>query len=307
MKTKFYYSLLFILFGFKTILFAQFNLVQYFDGADTSVNHAIIVKLDTSRTNIWQIGKPHKTIFHKAATVPNAIITDTIHFYPNNNISRFTFRYVAPFNRGVLAIQWMQKLDLDTNHDGGIIEYSTDRQLTWTNVFNNPVVFNFYGFQPGNRDTLTTGEFAFSGKDTTWRNVWMCFNPSFLASHDTSYFRFTLKTDSVDNHREGWMIDNMMANLTMIHPVNEMKKIEFLNVYPTVTDGIIHIESRFETENVPLQTIDFVGVDGKLIDHFTNRSSKFQIDVSRYEAGMYFLKITSDIRTENHPVMLIKK
>jgi hypothetical protein len=307
MRIKSYPLVLFILLIFKTSLFAQFQYTQYFDGADTVASKSIIVKLDTSHTNIWQIGKPHKTIFHKAATVPNAIVTDTIHYYPNNNISRFTFQFVRVTNYGVLALQWMQKLDLDTNHDGGIIEYSTNKGLTWVNVFNNPSVLNFYGFQQANRDTLATGEYAFSGRDTSWRNIWLCFNPSFIQTYDTTLFRFTLKTDSVNNNREGWMIDNMMINLTMIHPVNEMKKTEFLNVFPTVTNGIINIESRIILENVPVQSIDLIGVDGKLIEHFTNSSSKYQIDISKYEAGMYFLKITSDIRTENHPVMLLKQ
>ena len=65
---------------------------QYFDGADTIFDNSVNVELDTSNSNIWQIGASQKIIFDSAATVPNAIVTDTINSYPVNNVSRFTIK-----------------------------------------------------------------------------------------------------------------------------------------------------------------------------------------------------------------------
>jgi len=40
--------------------FGQGFFVQYFDGQDTSIQNAVIIKLDTSSSNVWQIGPPQK-------------------------------------------------------------------------------------------------------------------------------------------------------------------------------------------------------------------------------------------------------
>ncbi len=306
MKIKIQAFFLFLLILSSTGAFAQFWYQQHFDGADTSSGNSIIIIPDTAAANIWQVGKPQKTLFHAASTIPNVLVTDTINYYPVNNISRFSFKYNVQYPWGVLALQWMQKLDMDLHKDGGIIEYSKDTGQTWISVFNNPNILNFYGFQPGNSDTTYTGKRAFSGTDTIWRNIWVCFTPNYFNQMQDIYFRFTLQTDSVNTNKEGWMIDNLMLNLTMLHPVNEMKKAENLKVYPTFTNGIIKIEHPSGKEVVQAQQIELWTVDGKLLEHFTNSNGKFKMDISRHETGMYFLRIITNDRTENHPIMLYK-
>lgn len=112
---------------------------QYFDGADTSAWNSIFMQLDSSANNVWQIGAPQKMIFNNAATQPNTIVTDTLQFYPVNANSSFQFG-VDPqwFGFGILAIQWVQKLDLDPGSDGGMVEFSTNADTNWYNAFNNP-------------------------------------------------------------------------------------------------------------------------------------------------------------------------
>ncbi|MBZ0100223.1 MAG: hypothetical protein K8F30_14170, partial [Taibaiella sp.] len=131
---------------------------QYFDGADTISTQTIAVHFDTASTNVWQIGPPQKTLFDSAATLSNALVTDTINTYPTDNVSRFIIGFKTSdwfINLYKVAFRWTQKLDLDTNRDGGIVEYSLDTGQTWVNVFNNPNVFNFYGFDSSvNKDTL---------------------------------------------------------------------------------------------------------------------------------------------------------
>ena len=125
---------------------AQYT-TQYFDGADTIPNYSVKIKIGNNSNNIWQIGPPQKIIFNSASTAPNVLVTDTINNYPPNNISQFKFT-VVPFNTfGVMAIQWNQKLDMNLQHDGGIIEYSIDTGTTWHNIFNDPHVYNVYGSQ----------------------------------------------------------------------------------------------------------------------------------------------------------------
>src|SRR5438045_3733211 len=93
---------------------------QYFDGANVNPNNSFIIGIGTNTNNIWQVGKPQKTLFSSASTTPNVIVTDTINYYPNNNVSTFTFIAVPGCGLCVYALQWKQKLDMLPDSAGGI-------------------------------------------------------------------------------------------------------------------------------------------------------------------------------------------
>lgn len=294
-----------ILFSVVFLSKAQFY-NQYFDGADTSVLNSLIIQLDTSSTNIWQVGRPQKIIFDSAATFANALVTDTINNYPINNTSRVTFKIVPWVTWGLLAVQWKQKLDMDLHHDGGIIEYSIDTGVTWTNVFNDPHVYDFYGFQPANQDTLLTGEYALSGTDSIWRDVWLCFDMSWLSFNDSIYFRYTFKSDTINNNKEGWIIDNMMAHISLMHPVKEVSKKDYMNVYPNPTRDIVNIEIQKIQDFHIIENMELLGADGKVIKQWKNVPTKFWFDTTKYPDGLYFLKVKTNIKSETIPIVVKK-
>ena len=282
---------------------------QYFDGADTIFDNSVNVELDTSNSNIWQIGASQKIIFDSAATVPNAIVTDTINSYPVNNVSRFTIKIHNQIQSwGILAVQWKQKLDMDTTYDGGIIEFTTDHGLSWQNAFNNPYVYNFYGYETGNQDTLNTGEYAFSGTDSTWRDIWLCFELSWMSQFpDTLMFRFTLKSDSVDNAKEGWLIDNFIAHLTVIHILDDVEKKEYLTVYPNPSTGIIYIETRKLMDFHIIESMELVNAQGRVVERWTNIPTRFWFDSGKYDDGLYYLKVKTNIQSETVPIIVTKR
>lgn len=302
MKTKLLLSL-FLIFIIQKVVSQEW--AQYFDGADTSVANSIFIQTDPDSLNVWQIGVPHKVIFDSAATLPNALVTDTVNSYPPNNISRFQFKIQPWMSWGIFALQWKQKIDFDSLCDGGIIEYSIDHGSTWTNVFNDPYVYNFYGFQEQNKDTLNTGEYAFSGTDSTWRDIWLCFSMSWLQQiQDSVYFRFTLKSDSVDNGREGWMIDNLMARLTMIHTVKELKHEKYLNIYPNPADNTLFIEAQKLQEFHIIEHMVLINSAGQIAGEWKNIPTKFFIDTKKYANGAYSLKIKTNLKSEIIPVVI---
>lgn len=288
---------------------AQFY-TQYFDGADTSVWNSIRIDIDTASQNVWQIGTPQKTIFDSAATQPYAIVTDTINFYPTNDTSRFIAKVWMNFGAwGIFALQWKQKLDLDQGFDGGIIEYSTDTGNTWVNVFNNPYVYNFYGFQPSNKDTLVGGEYAFSGTDSTWKDIWLCFDMSWLQQfqpNDTLLFRFTMLSDSINNNKEGWLIDNMLAHITIIHTVKETEQENYLNVYPNPANNIVNIQAQKIMDFHIVEVMELVDPLGRVVDKWTNIPTKFWFDTNKYNDGLYFLKIKTNLKSETFPLVINK-
>jgi len=290
---------------FSSVSFSQyFN--QYFEGADTSYNNSVIIHLDTSTSNIWQIGPPQKTIFNSASTFPNALVTDTINNYPINNVSSFTFginKDTYNFG-GIMAIQWIQKLDLDDSLDGGYIEYSLDTGNTWINVFNDPYVYNFYGFNQQNFDTLINGDFAFSGKDTLWKDVWLCYDFSWLSLSDTLTFRFTLKSDSIDNNREGWLIDNFNVHPTWFHTINEKEQNDYIVVYPNPSSGVINVQAKKLKDFHIIEKMTVTDLSGKIVRSYEMVPTKYKIDLHDQPNGVYFINIKTNIKEEKFKVIL---
>ncbi len=304
MTSKNYLSFLFLLISFTG--FGQY-FTQYFDGADTSSASALFVRLDTAAGNIWQIGEPQKSIFDSAATVPNALITDTVNFYPTNNISIAGFSVMpGPFFPGILAIQWKQKLDMDHNHDGGIIEFSLDSGTTWSNAFNNPYVYNFYGYDFKNVDTLDNGQVAFSGTDSVWKDIWLCYDQSWLTQSDSLMVRFTFLSDSVDNNKEGWIIDNLTVHPTFVHTISEVKQEEYLVASPNPTSGKIQLQAQKLDQFHLFEKMELYDSEGQLVQTFGSSPTKFDIDISRHASGVYYLKVYSNVQTETLRIVLQK-
>ncbi len=275
---------------------------QYFDGADTVANMSIQIELDTASSNIWQIGPPQKTIFDSAATNPNVLVTDTLNTYPKNNTSIFTFNLPVFNNWGITAIRWKQKLDMDTAKDGGIVEYSVDTGKTWINVFNDSNVYNFYGYlDTTNVDTLPNGVKAFTGRDTVWRDIWLCYHGSYLQNFDSMLFRFTFVSDSVDNNRDGWMIDNMLLQETFFHTVSTVDPDKTFMVYPTVSSGVVKIS--MDEKGKLVQHISVIDAQGKMLQNYDPNAQKTEIDISNLPVGTYFLSIFSEDKLEVHQVI----
>ena len=279
---------------------------QYFDGADTLPYSSIQVRLDTGAGAGWQIGKPVKTIFNSAATVPRALVTDTAAPYTPNAQARayFGFQTNAMPVFGIGALRWKQKLDLDTGRDGAIIEYSLDSGATWSNVFNNPDVYNFYGFNLANRDTLSDSTFCFSGRDTLWRDIWLCFDYSFMSLYDSMAFRFTMRSDSVSTGKEGWMIDNLFVQRTFVHTVKKEPSARYLSIYPSPTNGIVNIEAEKRNGFHIIERMELRGSDGQVVQQWKTAPTKYFIDIGRHPPGQYYLTVQTNVATETVPILL---
>lgn len=279
---------------------------QYFDGKDTLPQQSVIIHFDTASGNIWQVGPPQKVLFDSAATLPNALMTDTVNAYPPNDSSRFIIGFNADnwyYNLYKVAFRWKQKLDLDTTNDGGMVEYSLDTGKTWVNVFKNRNVFNFYGYDTlKNSDTLPGRGYAFTGTDTVWRDIWLCFSGSIMSMTDSFLLRFSLISDSTNNSHEGWMIDNMLAEPTYYHTVSQVDPAQTFLVYPTITTGILKIDT--ETDAGEIESIQVTDISGRLVQEYKHMPVKTSVDISRLAAGTYFIRVGITNKAEIHKVVL---
>jgi hypothetical protein len=292
--------------------FGQNIYSQYFEGADTAAYNSILIEMDTSNpTNIWQIGPPQKVIFDAAQSVPNVIVTDTINGYPISDTSRFITNISYDFfQTGIMAFRWMQKLDYDTTgYDGGLIEYTTDNGATWVNAFDNGYVYNFYGFDMANVDTVggPGGPLGLVGRDTNWREVWLCFDYSWLQQFPNDFkFRFTSMSDDIGGIQgyDGWMIDNMGAMDTWQHTLEENPKTTFFTVGPNPSTDKIYIESKKVDEYHIIEKMILRDANGKVVKHFEMAPTKFNFDISDVPEGVYYLKIQTNLHTETFTIVV---
>jgi hypothetical protein len=300
------YSLIFI-FCFATFTAKAQQWQQYFDGADTSIWNSLLIEIDTTGGNVWQVGPPQKIIFDSAASVPNVIVTDTINPYPANDTSSFYFKVPVWMNWGIFALQWKQKLDLDSAMDVGTISYSSDDGATWNEVFGDPYLYNFYGFDSVNVDTVANGMYGFTGTDTSWSDIWLCYQMSWLqqfATNDTLLFRYTITSDSLNNNREGWMIDNMMCHITIVHTAKGEQKDAYQKIYPSLTDGVVHIETMALNEFHIIENMQLIDASGRTVKEWNNVPTRFRIDIGDQANGSYVLKIQTNKQTNSYPVIL---
>jgi hypothetical protein len=282
---KLYIFLFFLTLLLKTPHLTAQNYYQYFDGGSTY--NTLTVTIPTGTNSVWQIGPPQKLMFSLAASSPNVIITDTISSYPPNVSESFTVD-APPLSGMLTAVRWKQKLDMRMGKDGGIVEFSNNGAGgPWQNAHNNANVYQFYGFNPLNKDTLASGDFVFSGTDASWKDIWLCglFSPNLK-------LRFTLKSDTGNIGQEGWMIDNLMIKSTYIHPVKEISEAGNLLVYPSVTNGDLNVEIKKIGKDDFIENIQLINPDGKLVENFGRNYTKVVLDMKKYATGLYYLKVT---------------
>lgn len=281
-------------------------LLQYFDGSDTIPGQALFVEFDT--TGIWQIGEPEKTYFDTAYTVPNVLITDTLNPLPDSTDAYFWFTYdLQNYQGGVIALQWTQKLDLDTNTEVAIIEFSTDTMQTWQNVFYHPDIDNFYGYLSSSEGTHhQTGDIGFTGTDTIWRDIWLCFGYDFIYNYniDTLNFRYRILTDTVEHQSEGWMIDNFLVHETWFHTIGEISDEDTFTAFPTETSGPLKVVCSKKGSPLVIDHVELIDMSGRVMREYKPESTNFELDLSRFPAGQYKLKIITDQGFDVCPVII---
>ncbi len=284
---------------------SQFK-TQYFDGSDTSLYNSIFVEMDSNAAKVWHIGPPQKSIFDAAATLPNAILTDTLLPYPDSTEASFFMSFDSvswPWSYGVAALQWKQKLDLEHGRDFGRVEYSIDGGQSWDDPFDNPWVYNFYGFDSANVGITKDSIGAFTGQDSVWKDIWLCFDIFWFYQTDSLTVRFTLESDSNSSGQEGWMMDNFMAHTTWIHTLESFHQDEYLNVSPNPTNGRVNIRAKRKKEFHIIEEIKLFDSNGEILEEYHFVPTKFFVDLSSYPNGVYLLKVKTNFESETFKIV----
>lgn len=268
-------------------------------------NQCSLLKLDTSSQEIWQIGKPAKPFFDTAYSSPNALVTDTINPYTTSNHSYFDLIlpniYFYPDGR---IVGFKHKFQTDTLTDGGYIEMSYDKGLTWNNIIDDPIIINPIEFNTenlySNQDTLKGGIRGFSGTSNGWiytRIQWVWYYPCKTYPADTIIMRFHFISDNIQTNKDGWMIDNILISYAdMGSPIEENKNIHSqIYIMPNPIDNFAIIKfDNFKNENLKLTIFNQLGQIMKQVENIT--TNQVEIYKNDLTSGLYFIQLRNNYR-----------
>ena len=274
-------------------------------------SQCLLTNIDTSSQNIWQIGTPAKAFFDTAYSLPNAIVTDTVNPYPTLNHSYFDL--IIPntsYYYAGLIVGFKHKFETDTSSDGGYIEVSYDKGISWNNVIidgiiNNPLEFNtenLYTLQ----DTLKGGINGFSGTSNGWiytKIQWIWFMPVKTYPPDTLIMRFNFISDAVQTNKAGWMIDNILISYADLgSSINEVENYNYnINITPNPVENVSKITfDNLKNENLMITVFNTFGQKIKEIPNI--KTKQIEISKNDFNSGLYFIQISN-----NNSILGVKK
>ncbi|MFT4659980.1 MAG: hypothetical protein ACI8XB_000236 [Patiriisocius sp.] len=303
-----------ILFIFTLILSLQ-SFSQVGDGIiwETTIdfeNGPMYMELDSSETNLWQIGTPSQTFFDSAYSPITAIVTDTMNNYPVSNYSYFDLilnEDVNPIYPYVIFIEIKHKFDTDSLLDGGFITRSNDEGETWVNIVLDQECYdvtpNYWNFEEGSEgmygieDSLYNGELGFSGNSGDWITSWFSWYIYPVAFDgqecmgENMIIRFNFVSDDIEGDFEGWMIDNI--RLYAVDLGSSIDEIEntFFSVSPNPSSGQYYIDFK---ENSSKARMEIYNSKSQLLIEENEIRQNFNIDLSPHPPGIYYAIFTND-------------
>ena len=255
-----------------------------------NIPDSIILKIDTSTTgNIWQIGKPLKTIFDSTYSYPNAIVTDTSHYYPPNNFSAFTVKIFDPAWTGfyindVEIISFKHKFDTDSLQDGGYVEVSYNNGITWTNIANDTMGWwdpYFYSQDNDPNPIIANGNAAFTGSSDGWlQSAISGCNRTILSNPLPVYLRFVFSSDS--------NIDICLGCGNCLG-IKDAQNKELISIYPN--PAIDYVNIQLEQTYIQDLVLDIYNALGQRVYQtiIPKLKKEVKVDLKGFEKGLFFL------------------
>jgi len=293
MKNKIF--LLFVLLVINSVSKGQIGPLIFSETISFETPNSFHLRIDTSQIgSIWEIGIPAKTFFSSSYSNPNAIFTDT-GSYPNNNYSYFDliindgdYEWYL-WGEGILGF-W-HKYDTDTLTDGCFMVVSYDGGGNWFNIINDPIAMsifptNFYS----QTDTIIGNIPAFSGhtNDWTYSEFYWYWEGLIKQIYDSVIVRFCFKSDSINNNKEGWLIDQILFNAYMVVGDIEIKNENDINIYPNPTNDKLNVEIQEKA------TLEIINTQGQIVYTKSLTEKQNNLDLSNLVSGVYTLRIKTD-------------
>lgn len=271
------------------------SLHMFFDDASDNL------QLDTVYpAGCWQVGVPAKPVFTSAYSVGRALVTDTVSPYPDSTTcyAEFTLLASDPEYLG-RSILFKQRRDMDSSTTASI-EVQQSMDTSWHRYGTNwdeGLMVNGMG-----QSTDGTG-YAFTGTSSGWEDVWLespCLGVFWNEGQRSQRWydpvmRVRLVFQSLGNlnGRDGWMIDNVRAGVSLCSGGLEERSGPLRSVFPNPASSSIKLDLGLPVGDP--YTLELLRPDGALMfrEHRPNTGSQ-AIDVSRLADGPYLLRVIAN-------------
>lgn len=270
--------------------YQSFNFTFENETVDFNNNPNNFLQKDYSiNSNLFEIGNSYKNTYINEYFGSNALMTDTINPYLKSNLSsvRFKIRCIeCLFDE--FSLDFYYKMDCDTLHDGGLVQYSTDDGLNWDNIINCTFcdLTNFYGAE----DTISSlGDVGFNSSVETWAMSGIHINTQELSEID---FRFVFGSDSCDSGKNGWLIDNISINGSTVH-IPENTNTNKVSLFPNPVTEISVLQLNDNSDDI--ERLVIYDITGRIV--FVRDGELFRecvIDQNSFISGLYFYKIKTN-------------
>lgn len=279
-----------------------------------------LIEIDTTNpNNIWQIGQSNKDCFNSTISGKNSIVTDTTSFYPNNSNSSFTVKIPSKYlDVAETVISFWHKFDTEAEKDSGYIEYSFDGGLNWNclvDTFLEDTRFGYWSHWDSSKTHGLNGDLKITGDSKGWINSeykWVWFIPCKIIESDeysdsnlkstnespfpdSLYVRFVFISDSINENKCGWIIDNIEVYEIFVGDVLIIDLDQSVSVYPNPTDNILKVKLP---ENLKLEEFIILNSFGQKLKIGKVTDSLIEIDVSNLPNGQYFIQFYDEGKTK---------
>jgi Zn-dependent metalloprotease len=201
---------------------------------------------------------------------------------------------------GDFELAFNHNVATESEYDGGNIKYSTDNGATWTLIPSTAFSANAYNLtlNNSNNDNPMKGEDAFSGTDegsfsgSVWGQSVINLTMLGITPNSQLKLRWEFGSDGC-NGADGWYLDEIVIyNCTEALSSNNFNFLnENINIYPNPTSGIFNIKMKSITDF----QYNIYDITGKVImSKIDITKNNFNLDMSNYTKGIYFIKLTSD-------------
>lgn len=259
----------------------------------------------------WQIGIPSKAVFNSSFSPTNSIVTDTVNTYPVNDTSVFIAVYgppVASYLGGYFPfeINFHHRFNTDTLVDAGKMEISFDGGATWINGLNDE--YNSYYWPHFNQHYFDNDGSTYydsvnvSGNSNGWvhsiigKNVddWVWATSNWTV--DSIIVKFTFLSDSIDNFKDGWQIDDLcLIYWEQLMSIEENPSAIQMTISPNPFATQTTIHTNLELNHATLTIYNQFGQLVNTIEDITGQSISVFRD--NLKTGLYYVSLSQDKRT----------
>jgi len=235
--------------------------------------------------NIWFIGNPSNAIVDSSFSIPNCIFTNSSGFYPTRDTSSFILKHYADNgftypHTAVLSCYY--RIDSDTLSDFGTIEFSPNNGRNWYNLLddNLEIYESIWAF----------GVPVLSGYTKNWKEMNFFLDAFSIYNEfqtgDTVLIRFSFISDSIQNYREGWFLDNF-GLIDIAEGIPGYNWSIDSRLFPNPSS--IKTTISFDNQEAKLFSLSIYDNLGRLVTTMKDIvGNQVEVDLTRYQPGIYF-------------------